>query len=337
MRVSIAGMLIAALFTTRGAADCAALQPVSLRELPQPDYAAARSVVWRDDHRLLIGTRGKGIVEYDLSAKSPRGKPIVNAADIGDVEDLDTDGKTVVAFNRERVDITFDLNAGKLVKSRQQAAMRVIDLVVRDGRVAVLGYSFTPSEQGGLWLGKAGAPWREHKLLYETGKTANAFFREAGAPYAGAMTFIDAETVAVITPVAVGVRRFTLADGKPLPTLGKDMTALVNDLTAAVTTNDLDARYARINAIAVIDDLVALPDGAAVVVRTTARNKVQWALWRPFEGKRRTAKVPLSVDDSHLIGAHLRCDARGWKVVCVVRGEKPRLVEFDAGMVTKCQ
>lgn len=335
MRWRAPWVLIVALIATPGQAGCRLMvKPLSVRELPREQYAAARSVAWRDEKRLLIGTRGNGIIEYDVAAGS--GKTLISGEalphGIDDVEKLDTDGKTVVAFNRDRVDVAFDLQRRKFSHTRRAAIMRIADLAVRDGNVAVLGYSFSQSGGGGpVWFGRTGAGWDEHTLAY-TAKDQDAFHRTAFPPYAGAIRFLDANTAAFITPAAPGVFRVR-TDGTSLPPLGRDMTELVADVSAALRAPDLPARYAQLNKLLTIDDLVVLPEGPAVIVRGWTKGKTHWQLWRVHAEKQATEKVVLDVSDARTVGAHLRCDAWQSRLACIT--DEPRLMLFDVAKPTK--
>lgn len=331
MRTSIFVMLIAAVLSHQGVADCRSpVQPISVRELPQ--YAAARSVAWRDDRRVLIGTRSSGIVEYDLSTN--RGRTLPGTQSIDDIENLDTDGKTVVAFNRDHTDVVYDLTTETIVHKRRKAVMRVMDAAVRDGQVAILGFSFDKNSPGGpLWIGKAGADWREYKLLYDKSKKADAFFRTAVSPYAGAVKFVDAKTVAIITPFARGVR---LWDGTKLSTLGGDMTALETNLTPMIQDNDLAKRYRELNKVHLADDLVVLPEGPALIVRNGVKGNVRWSLWLPAANAP-TPKWPLAIESNKADGVHMRCDARARKLVCIISGDPPRLTLFDTAKAVGCK
>lgn len=336
MRWSIQ-LLLAAVCALNVTAACRfALKPVSVRELPPADYAAARGVAWLDDRYVLIGTRGNGIVKYDLDRG--RGQSIVNGAElpkgIPDVEDLSTDGAAIVAFNRDRSDVVFDLKSGTLAHTRRTATMRVMDMDIRGGKVALLGYSFVPGGGGPLWIGAPGAAWPKYKLVFDPTKKHDAFFREAIAPYAGAVRFLDDETIALVSPAQIGVRRYRL-DGTALPALGTDMKELAADLLPAIRAAGLDARYNILNERRLIEDLLTLPDHAAgVVVRRWADGRVSWQLWVAVETGA-TKRVDLAVTDPAAT-AHARCDARGSRIACCVAGSRlTRLVVFDLRKMEK--
>jgi hypothetical protein len=349
VRSGILAMLIAAVIAMPSVADCRlTVAPTFVRELAPDQYTSARSIAWRDDHRVLIGTRGHGIVEYDTNTASA--KPIVGGSDIPagmpDVEKLDTDGTTIVAFNRDRTDVAFDLRKGKLVHTRRAAVMRIMDMAVRDGKVAVLGYSFKPADGGSspVWLGDVGASWEEHELLYDAGPKFDDYFRFALAPHAGAVRFIDKDTVAFVLPSEAGVFRYR-TDGTALPRLGRDMTELITPdvpLIAKKYNTDVAARYQEVvNRTPTIDDLVILAgDGPAVVVRRWSKGKVSWELW--IASERATRKLRLGIEDSRVAGGHLRCDAFLSKVACLFgkqtqpgQPDKPYLALFDVSKTVK--
>lgn len=339
MRTVILCALAASATTFSGFADCrVAATAITIRELPRGSYAAARSVAWRDDNRLLIGTRGNGIVEYDLRDNTSR--RIIEGSDIPygipDVENLDTDGKTLVAFNREHTDIAVNLETSKITHTRRAVPMRVRDMAVRGDDVVVLGYSFAEPRKGGpLWTGKTGAPWSTYKLLHDHSKKHEQRHQLTIAPHAGAVAFAGPGVVALITPAEPGVLRFRL-DGTALKPLGTDMTALTVDLSAAIVSHsqDVERRYAELNQHPLVDDLVVLPSGPAVIVREWSAGKVRWALWLPSETSP-TRKLRLGLEDARASGGHLRCSARGWTLGCVFgktqagSSDAPRLALID--------
>lgn len=331
-------------------ADCHLVIPqTSIRELPSSQFTGARSITWRDDRRLLIGTRGHGILEYDSVTGDT--KPLVASGEIPsgipDVEKLDTDGVTVVAFNRDRTDVAFDLTKNKMVHTRRAAVMRVMDLAVNDGKVALLGYSFAPRAGGNgpVWIGDVGAGWDEHQLLYDAGPKYDEYFRFAMAPHAGAVRFLDKDTVGFVLASEPGVFRYRVADGSPLPRLGNDMTDLVMpelpDLIQKYST-DVAARYSKVvNRAPTIDDLVSFRGSPAVVVRRWKTGTVYWELW--FASAGATRKVRLDLTDSRVIGGHLRCDASSSsKLACLYgkqiqpgRPDQPHVVLFDISKAVK--
>lgn len=340
-------ILAAAAVSTATAACLSTLAPHLVRELPQDHYVSAGSIAWRDDGRILIGTRTTGIMEYVVATGAT--SPAVPGVDIPNglpaVEKLDTDGRTVVAFNSDRSDIAFDLAARKMLHARRNVAMRVMDIAVSGDRVAILGYPFrvqTP-RKGQLWVGSIGAPWEELTLLREFEPKTDAIARYAVAPHAGAVRFIDAKTVAMVTPAEPGVIRYRI-DGTALPTLGADLTELVIPSLPDMLlkfNQDVIGRYEQImNRQPTADDLVVTSKGLAVVVRRWANGNVWWELWFP-ELRKTERTIRLGIQDKRTAGGHLRCAGRGTLLACMFgkatqlgRPDRSHLVLFDL-MATK--
>lgn len=349
MRKSFLVVLTISGIAAHAAAECRHIvPPISVRELPADRYTAARSIAWRDAHRVLIGTRGHGIVEYDLDAGATTS--IVPAGDIPggipDVEKLDTDGTTIVAFNRDRTDVAFNINKAKLVHTRREAVMRVMDIAVRDGKVAVLGYSFKPTRGGSgpVWIGNVGDSWDEFELLYDAGPKYDEYFRYSMPPHAGAIRFIDKDIVAFTLASEPGVFRYRI-DGSALPRVGRDFTELVSpDLPLAIQkySTDVNGRYQDlVNKNNNIDDLVILGNDPAVIVRQWAKGKVHWQLWLTSE-RAPVRKLTLGIEDARVAGGHLRCDALSSKLVCLFgkqtqpgQPDKPHVALFDVSKTVK--
>jgi hypothetical protein len=349
MRQSFLMAMTISAVTLPVAADCRHIvAPISVRELPADRYTAARSIAWRDSHRVLIGTRGHGIVEYDVDAGTT--VPVVPAGDIPggipDVEKLDTDGSTIVAFNRDRTDVAFSISKAKFVHTRREAVMRVMDIAVRDGKVAVLGYSFKPrgGGSGPVWIGNVGDAWDELELLYDAGPKYDEYFRYSMPPHAGAIRFIDKDTVAFTLASEPGVFRYRI-DGSALPPLGRDLTDLVSsDLPLAMQkySTDINGRYQElVNKNRNIDDLVVLNNDPAIVVRQWAKGKVHWQVWLASE-RAPVRKLTLGIEDARVAGGHLRCDALSSKLVCLFgkqtqpgQPDKPFVALFDVSKIVK--
>ena len=335
--------LIAAAIGVPLRAECVAgIPPQIARELPSPQFSGTQSVAWLDSRQVLIGTGERGVLSYDIArgAASPLVPGSALPHGIPGVEKVDTDGTTVVAFNSDRSDIAFDVKQRKIVHARRKITMRILDIAVHGGRVAVLGFSPNASTKGKavLWLGEIGAPWEETTLLHASSKTDEDYFLYAFAPHGGAVRFLDPETIAFITPAEPGVFRRRV-DGRQLPRLGAGMNELVmRNLPDMMKlyNEDVEKRYAKVvNRQPSIDDLVVTSDGPAVVVRRWSAGKVWWELWYPNE-RNVARRVRLGIQDTRVAGGHLRCDASGRMLACVFgrqtkvyQPDRPHFVLFD--------
>ena len=335
-------LVAGAISAPAGAGCIAGLPPTVTRELPTPQFVSARSVAWLDAQRVLIGTRASGILSYDISRGTAA--PLVPGdglpQGIPAVEKLDTDGTTVVAFNGDRSDVAFDIKQRKMVHARRRVVMRILDMAVRDGHVAVLGFSpnVSPKGKGILWAGEIGAPWEETTLLHPSRREDDDYFLYAFAPHGGAVRFLDRDTIAFITPAEPGIFRRKL-DGRELPRLGAGMTDLVMpDLPEMMKlyNEDVEKRYANVvNRQPAIDDLVVTPQGPAVVVRRWGGGKVWWELRYP-DARAAARTIRLGIEDKRVAGGHLRCAAKGSALACVFgrqtqlgHPDRPQFVLFD--------
>ncbi len=323
------GLVLAALLVLNGSAAAAADCIETLRKdvdqpLPLPAFAHARSVAWMDAETLLIGTQG-GVRAYRIADGSSR--VVVSGAaaphGIPEVENLDTDGRTLAAYNSDYTDLTADLSTGKILAAHRYPVIQVCDLAVHGRTMAVLGPNHPKLLQadrfGALWIGKAGDPFDKFRLLHPMGGAAETVFRRALFPYGGAVVIRSDETIAFITPAEPGVFRYR-ADGQALPRLAPQLQELmVPRLPEAISkyAMDLKGRYQEIyNRQRSADDLVDTANGLAIVVRAAEGTRVWWELWFPdANGIRR--RIRLSPEQNRPTGGHLRCDARGNRIACI--------------------
>jgi hypothetical protein len=307
------------------AADCIeTLRSDSTQPLPMPAFAHARSVAWMDGATLLIGTQG-GVRAYRIADGSSR--VVVSGAaapnGIPEVENLDSDGRTLAAYNADYTDLTAALPTGKILAAHRYPVIQVCDLAVHGGTTVVLGPKHPKLLQadrfGALWIGKAGDPFDKFRLLHPMGGAAETVFRRALFPYGGAVVIRSDETIAFITPAEPGIFQYR-PDGQALPRLAPQLQELmVPRLPEAISkyAMDLKGRYEQIyNRQRSADDLVDTANGLAIVVRAAEGARVWWELWFPdASGIRR--RIRLSPEQNRPTGGHLRCEARGNLIACI--------------------
>lgn len=326
-----------------------ALAPTSSRALPLPAFAITQTVAWNGDGKLLIGLKD-GIVTYDpvtgSSAPLVPGDPIPNG--LSYVVGLDSDGKNVFAFNLDYSDLLANAKSGQIAVARRHAALQIASVAIRGDKVAVLGFPvlLKGTDFAQLWIGDPGAPWETFLPLHPVDPKVTSLVRFAIAPYGGAVTFANDDTVAMISPAEPGIFRYR-TDGTPLPTLGRGLRELVVPRIPEATkgfAQDPEGRYREVlNKQPTIDGLVATPDGLAIVVRRWSEGAVGWELWFPdADGVRRRIRLELS--DRNVVGGHLHCSARGAQLACVFSRymappqlRKPELAIFDLKRAKRLQ
>lgn len=324
------------------------LRPALVRELTAPALKYAGSVAWLDDEAVAIGAAG-GVFEYTLADGALRNlvpsRPIPHG--LGNVEDVASDGRTLVAFNDDYSDLAYDLTSAKLVSAQRGPAFEVIDLAVRDDTLVLLGFpAVAKLEEGGaLWIAKLGAKRDAFRLLHQVDDEAVENLRSCLPPFGGATLVQEDGTIAMITAAEPGVRRFR-PDGTPLPTLGAGLHELVVPRIHEVRqyAADIMRRYRVLNAQPIGVDLIETSHGLAIVVRRVSKATVWWELWFPGPGGGTRRRIRLAAQDERVIGGHMRCDARGSRVACMFGkavqpsgfgGERPHLLLFDLGDVTR--
>ena len=321
------------------------LGPTFLRELSLSTLRRAQSVAWIDDGRVAIGT-DNGVFEYGLAKGALR--QVTTRATLPDIEDIATDGRTLVAFNQDYSDVAIDLATGKVLASRMRTpGLQMLDIAVRDRSMFVLGFPvpFKRKENGIVWRGGIGGNWETFRKLHGLGDDATMIAQSAFAPLGGAMVVQKDGTIAAITPAEAGVTRIRL-DGTKLPPLGVRLSELTVPRLHEVRrifARDVNGRYAQIlNKQPIADDLVETSDGLAIVVRRANAGKLGWELWFPEAAGGATRRVQLGIEDQRVAGGHLRCHGRGTRVACMFgkvtklfQADRPHLVVFDLARVQR--
>jgi hypothetical protein len=339
--VVLAVAVLAVGATHAAAATCERLDPLVLKHLTGRDYSRTRDIAWVDDGRVAIAT-SSGLRLLTIRDASSRLLP----ANIREVLRVASDGRTIVASNAEFADVAVDVVSGKTIHERQKFGMRVNDVAVRGTTLAVLGFPVRVDgvDFGNLWKGAVGAPWESFELLRPTPNSHLDYVKSTFPLYAGAVAIASDGGVWSITPGEPGVVRYD-ANGRSLRSLGSRLTELVvPNLKDVMTKYAMDplARYTEVlNRQPIVDDLILLPEGPAIVVRRFNQGTVSWELW--FAGPEATRRrVRLAIDQKQIAGGHLRCDARGMMIACVFgkllkvgQPEEPYLTVFDLSTVKR--
>jgi hypothetical protein len=337
---------IVALTIPLAASPCTeSLDPTLFRELPLSTLRRAQSVAWIDDASVAIGA-DNGVFTYGLAKGALR--QVVPRATLPDIEDIATDGRTLVAYNQDYSDIAVDLASGKVLSQRTRTpGLQMLDIAVRDRSMFVLGFPvpFKRNENGVVWRGGIGGKWETFRKLLTLDQEATMIVQAAFAPLGGAMVVQKDGTIAAISPAEAGVMRVR-ADGTILPALGVRLSELVVPRLHEVRrifARDVNGRYAQIlNKQPIADDLVETSDGLAVVVRRANAGKIGWELWFPEPAGGATRRIRLGLQDQRIAGGHLRCHARGTRMACLFgkatklfSPDVPYLAVFDLARVKR--
>jgi hypothetical protein len=176
---------------------------------------------------------------------------------------------------------------------------------------------------GAVWVGPLKATWDELWPLHTLRGAEDSAqrFRYCLWPLGGALAVEPDGGIDVIVTCEPGVYRYG-PDGRLREVLGAQLADLVGwGLKEAWISypDDSTARYREIiNRQPWVDDLVATPDGPAIVVRLHREGVTRWELWYPrSEGRCTRVELPFQVADPQVF---LRAEARGARLAAVYYG-----------------
>lgn len=203
----------------------------------------------------------------------------------------------------------------------------IVDLDVFNDRLVLLGarkderQRFAPD--GAIaWMGSLDKDLSDLKPVYFSAAGPGARPMDAcGAFETGAVRFLGDGTFLVVPGVEPGIflydRSGRLLRSWEARDLGMDAECGLNDEQMMLLSSSLEARSAWVNQRRVLDDVIALPQGAAIAVRSVVNGTTRWQLkaLRP-DGRVATYPVPFSGPSPHW---HLRADVRGDRIAWLVK------------------
>lgn len=202
----------------------------------------------------------------------------------------------------------------------------VVDLDVFDDRLVVLGarkderQRFAPD--GAIaWVGSLSKDLADLKPVYFSASGPGARPMAACGPFeTGAVRFLGDGTFLVVPGVEPGIflydRTGKLLRSWEVRDVGLDAECGLSDEQMLLLSSSLESRSAWINQRRVLDDIVALPQGAGLLVRHTANGKTLWQLKiLRRDGRVTSYTVPFSAPSPHW---HLRADVRGDRIAWLI-------------------
>lgn len=296
------------------------------------DPSPAEDVRWASDASVFLLRARDGLSEVSLSAGLASRRHLVpSIAEFGGgFRHFDTlavsGGQLLVADGRQLATATLDLQPdGSRVYARQPLLIDE-DLDLAGQRIVLLGYPRAAADatgrarQGVLWLGNVGQPLEAFRpLLFDaTGPGPRALNACLGEEL-GAVRFLEDGSFLAVTGAEPGVHLFapdgSLRESWTNAQLGLSHPDCADLATSQATARHLDPvlRRTRVNSMTVVDDILPLPEGPALIVRSFADGKVSWRLevLRPA-GAVTTYAIPLTSD---VPADRLRGDIRGDRIV----------------------
>jgi len=249
----------------------------------------AVDVRWASDHSIYLALRKSGVVEYSLDGKK-QPQPMIP----GDK----APGGFWLSYHlavspQYLVDGSplFALTWRPLASSaRKEAAFEGIDDVdVHGSRVAVVGVrrdakgKFAPD--GAIaWTGSLDKDLTDLKpLLFDAGGPGAPSANNCGILMLGATRFMADGSLVVVPGVQPGIYHYD-PQGKLVQTLDTvklgvdtDCAGVGKDLAAAMK-HKYPPRLAWVNARRIVDDVLPLPAGPGLLIRSVQQGKVRWVL-----------------------------------------------------------
>jgi len=295
-------------------------------------FRFAQDVRWASDHSVVLALVRSGIVEYNLDGKTPP-------------KQLIPGNNTPGGFSHtQEVAISSQyLAAGAWIKSitwrtldsaiRKEEAFECIDdLDISGGRFALVGArrdsqgKFSPD--GAIaWIGSLDKDLTDLKpLLFDAGGSGAPTMGACCSFFLGATRFLADGSLVVIPGVQPGIYHFD-SKGKLLQTsdtvaLGVDTDcAGIGKQQASVLARDSSSLMAWVNERRTVDDVLPLPAGPGLLIRSVQQGQVRWVLkvLHP-DGSVRVYDVPVKAPN---LFAHLKGDLRQGRLVLLLWGNPP--------------
>lgn len=300
----------------------APLKPVATVDL-SAHGSAASDVAWLNDDEVLVALIEGGVARVSAKTQKsslwiPKG-PLPNGSPYPEM--VATDGNLVVVMGGSLRHAMFRAADGRYLYGYQGGTLMPRGLAVADGKAFTLGWmtkigTGADQQRGVLFTQKPdeelSAPI--HRALSEDGLKR---WRLTAHPYGGSAVALGNGAIAIVSSAEPGVYRYD-RNGKLTEVLGSGIDSLVVDSVRLVESyaQDVVGRYSQIlNRQPTIDDLVATPNGLAILVRVVSGANVGWELWTVGRTEV-TARQPLEPKRRGPYG-HMKCDARAKRLACV--------------------
>ncbi len=297
-----------------------------------PDYAG--DVAWLDGGHVAVAT-GMGVRRCEVSSGKVEtlvpGRPLPEG--VLDPSSLAAGGDAMLTFSLARLALSaWRADGSRVFAYRKPPGFQIWDIAVWRGRMAILGYPRDASGRmanpagAAVWVGPLEPGWKKLWPLHPLhSEAALQRFPFATWPLSGALAVEPDGTLDVITAVEPGVYRYG-PDGRLRDVLGRGLDELVGRRlrdVAVTYARDPERRYREIvNRQPWVNDLVATPDGPAIVVRRFADGVQRWELWYPDpKGVRAVVRLPYEIRKT--VG-WMRAEMHGDRLAAVVTRNVPR-------------
>jgi hypothetical protein len=309
-----------------------ALHILSDTVLGEEPLRNAVDVRWASDHSVVLALKKSGVVEYNLNGKSVPQQMIAGEKSPGGF----WESRHVAISSRYLVagSWLFAMTWRPLdsIVRKEEAVEFIHDLDVRNNRVAVVGArrdaqgQFSPD--GAIaWIGSLDKALSDLKpLIFDAGGSGAPSMNACGSFSLGSTRFLADGSLLVVPGVQPGIYHFD-SQGKLLGTsdtvalgIDTDCGGMSKEL-AATLGRDVPRRLAWINDRRTVDDVLPLPAGPGLLVRSVQQGQVRWTLkvLHP-DGSLGVYDVPVQAPNPF---SHLKGDFRQGRLVLLLFGYPP--------------
>jgi len=323
---SLLTALLVAPFDVAAATSVRLVSDVQLTPLPAD--ARARDVRWADASQVYVSLGKQGVIRTSAIVAKPL-TTVVPATSHGGFPL----SSLLAAGTRHLIVASpfggfgwVTIEGGRAGKTGQRTLHTIMDIDGAGDALAVLGAD--SGETQGLasdgviaWTGSLSKGLSDLRpLMKGRSKPGGKDMARCGFLQTGAIRFMLDGSVVVVPGVEPGVYRYSTA-GKLMQTWDTGALGIVDDCDLdeeerATLARDFPRRLDWLASRVVVDDVLSLADGPALMLRRIEKGVTKWELVTlPFRGKSERITLPVTVPTPR---AHVRGDVRGNELVLLV-------------------
>lgn len=308
-----------------GTSGASALRHLSTHSLP--DGLTARDVRWASDSDVYLAAGREGVVRVRLDASPARGKTVSATDGVRPpVAGMVGAGNAHVLYASQMGAIGWVPLAGAGQKAGDKGLLTVVDLDAWNDTAVLLGADSGPvqglARDGAIaWIGSLSKDLTDLRpIMKGRSKPGGKDMARCGILETGSARFMRDGSVVIAPGVEPGVFRYG-RDGKLLQTWDSEPLGIVDDCWIAekdllLLARDFAARIDWYASRVIVDDILPLADGAALVLRRVERGVTKWDLVTlPYRGRSQRIPLPLTLPNPR---GHLRGDVRGDDLVLLL-------------------
>jgi hypothetical protein len=313
-----------------------------------PDGVIARDVRWAGPSEVYVSTGKKGVVRTRVDAPAPSTTVIPGGEGGFYLSGRVAVGQNHVVVGSPMGAIGWIPVMGSARKLGQKGLLKVMDVDARADTAAVLGSDSGPlqglARDGTIaWIGSLSKNMSDMRpLMKGRSSPGGKDMARCSILETGAIRFMQDGSLVVVPGVEPGVYRYNSA-GKLTQTWETEPLGIVDDCSLKesellLLARDFGERLDWYASRVILDEILPLPGGPALVLRRVEKGVTKWDLVTlPYRGKSQRVALPVTMPTPR---AHVRGDIRGDRLVLLVFDDAlpkqksaapPRLVVLSIG------